>query len=350
MPNRQIDIQDRQAGSSKNPGAPTLDTMALNKLAAKAGTEHKLHGNPARSILEGHFQIARATSGILLHTSDNVELTDSVSSIKLPAGLSITVLLQGKLRFSVAEQALSIKANDNLDSPCFAINLTQPALLKRQIQQGNTVQKVNVSVRHDWLEAQLGSSFQHNSGIHHFLSRSLEIFQWPASTELQLLAKQLIEPGPYKGALLDIYKEGKAFEIIALALHAITKNYRHSSNHLTNFTHVSANNRALARKVHKYLEDYAMNSENSGSTELRLEQLASHIGMSISTLQRIFKQSYGQTVFEYLRQRKLEMAREALEKKKVSIGEAAYIAGYRHSSNFAIAFKKLFGISPGSLY
>ena len=42
----------------------------------------------------------------------------------------------------------------------------------------------------------------------------------------------------------------------------------------------------------------------------------------------------------YIRGQKLGIARKALEAGKMSVGEIAYQAGYKHSSNFAIAFKK----------
>lgn len=42
-------------------------------------------------------------------------------------------------------------------------------------------------------------------------------------------------------------------------------------------------------------------------------------------------------------------AKEALEQNGISIGEAAYLAGYNHPSNFISAFRKPFGHTPGEL-
>ena len=80
-----------------------------------------------------------------------------------------------------------------------------------------------------------------------------------------------------------------------------------------------------------------------------LEEIANTIGLSISTLQRRFKKDYGTTVVDYIRQKRLEKARTAIAINGLSIGEAAYQAGYNHSSNFITAFKKRFNITPASL-
>lgn len=83
--------------------------------------------------------------------------------------------------------------------------------------------------------------------------------------------------------------------------------------------------------------------------QFKLNQVASDMGMSVSNLQRVFRASYGQTIGEYIRQRRLEIARDAIVRERKSIGEAAYLAGYLHTSNFTNAFKRLFGVPPGTL-
>ena len=52
------------------------------------------------------------------------------------------------------------------------------------------------------------------------------------------------------------------------------------------------------------------------------------------------------TVFEYQRGRRLQLAREALEREGASVNEAAWRAGYNSPANFATAFKRHFGITP----
>jgi AraC-like DNA-binding protein len=74
--------------------------------------------------------------------------------------------------------------------------------------------------------------------------------------------------------------------------------------------------------------------------------IARNAGMSVNTLQRIFRMVHNTTVFDYVRARKLHRAREALERDGASVAEAAYIAGYASAANFATAFRRFFGTSP----
>jgi AraC-like DNA-binding protein len=51
-------------------------------------------------------------------------------------------------------------------------------------------------------------------------------------------------------------------------------------------------------------------------------------------------------VFHYVRKIKLDQARVALETGKLTIAQAAFVAGYSSAANFATAFRRVFGFSP----
>ena len=86
--------------------------------------------------------------------------------------------------------------------------------------------------------------------------------------------------------------------------------------------------------------------ENNLSQPLCLEKIAQKFSMSISNLQRKFKQELGLTVKNYIRYRRLEIAKYHLEQGLISVTEASYEAGYHHPANFTHAFKKTFGHPP----
>ena len=77
-----------------------------------------------------------------------------------------------------------------------------------------------------------------------------------------------------------------------------------------------------------------------------LDHIARETGVNATTLQRQFRSLKGMTVFEYQRGRRLNSAREALEREGATVTEAAWRAGYNSPANFATAFKRQFGISP----
>ncbi len=51
-------------------------------------------------------------------------------------------------------------------------------------------------------------------------------------------------------------------------------------------------------------------------------------------------------IFEYLRTRRLRLAREAMECKGASVSEAAWQTGYKSPANFTTSFKRQIDISP----
>lgn len=77
-----------------------------------------------------------------------------------------------------------------------------------------------------------------------------------------------------------------------------------------------------------------------------LTELASEIDLPLAYLKDGFKQIYGETVFNFLWEYKMEYARRMLNTKKYNVSEVSHEVGYSTASHFIAAFKKKFGITP----
>ena len=77
-----------------------------------------------------------------------------------------------------------------------------------------------------------------------------------------------------------------------------------------------------------------------------LTELASEIGLSLKKLKDGFKQIYGDTVFNFLFEYKMDLARNLIESKKYNVTEISEIVGYTAPSHFIVAFKQKFGTTP----
>ena len=77
-----------------------------------------------------------------------------------------------------------------------------------------------------------------------------------------------------------------------------------------------------------------------------LDELAVNIGLSLKKLKDGFKQLYGDTVFAYLLDHKMDEARIMLDSQKYNVNEVALKLGYSTSSHFIAAFKKKYGTTP----
>jgi len=77
-----------------------------------------------------------------------------------------------------------------------------------------------------------------------------------------------------------------------------------------------------------------------------LDALALEIGLPLKKLKQGFKQVYGDTVFAYLLDHKMQEARRMLDSQKYNVNEVGLKLGYSTSSHFIAAFKKKYGTTP----
>jgi len=77
-----------------------------------------------------------------------------------------------------------------------------------------------------------------------------------------------------------------------------------------------------------------------------LQELSAEIGLNLKKLKEGFKQIYGDTVYGYLLDHKMNEARNMLNAKQHNINEISLKLGYSTSSHFIVAFKKKFGTTP----
>ena len=77
-----------------------------------------------------------------------------------------------------------------------------------------------------------------------------------------------------------------------------------------------------------------------------LENLSVEIGLSLKKLKEGFKQLYGDTVYSYLLDHKMEDARRMLDSQKFNVNEVSLKLGYSTASHFIAAFKKKYGTTP----
>ncbi|UTD56602.1 response regulator transcription factor [Halomonas sp. MS1] len=85
---------------------------------------------------------------------------------------------------------------------------------------------------------------------------------------------------------------------------------------------------------------------NSLSDAPSLQELARLVGTNAKRLNAAFKEMVGMTVYEYLREIRMNEARELLSNTHLSVSAIAAHVGFSSSANFSTAFKEKFGTSP----
>lgn len=77
-----------------------------------------------------------------------------------------------------------------------------------------------------------------------------------------------------------------------------------------------------------------------------LQELSDEIDLSLKKLKEGFKQIYGDSVYSFLYDYKMEVARKLLETGKHNVNEIGLKIGYSTASHFIAAFKKKYGTTP----
>lgn len=77
-----------------------------------------------------------------------------------------------------------------------------------------------------------------------------------------------------------------------------------------------------------------------------LEGLAQEAGMGTTKFKYLFKELYGMGIFQYIHDRRMNMAKTLLTDSDEPIKSIAGVAGFEYVSNFTAAFKKKFGLTP----
>jgi AraC-like DNA-binding protein len=77
-----------------------------------------------------------------------------------------------------------------------------------------------------------------------------------------------------------------------------------------------------------------------------LQELADAVGLTLKKLKMGFKQLYGDTVYGFLFDYKMEYARKLLDSGSYNVNEVGLKVGYSTGSHFIAAFKKKFATTP----
>ena len=140
---------------------------------------------------------------------------------------------------------------------------------------------------------------------------------------------------PFQGKTKQIYLESKCLELIALKLEQL----KAIENH-TGLSYVLKPDDVERIYLAKAI---LMDTPNDPPS---LIELAHQVSLNDYKLKVGFRQVFGTTVFGYLHQHRMEMARQLLAEQRMNVKEVARTVGYANQSRFASAFRKQFGINP----
>ena len=82
--------------------------------------------------------------------------------------------------------------------------------------------------------------------------------------------------------------------------------------------------------------------------KITINEISEKMHVSQTQLKNSFRNYYGESVYKYIRSRKMQMAADQLAEGQFSVMEIAGMFGYENCSKFAAAFRGEYGVSPSS--
>ncbi|WP_445731854.1 helix-turn-helix transcriptional regulator [Mariniflexile sp.] len=150
---------------------------------------------------------------------------------------------------------------------------------------------------------------------------------------MAIVLNQLINYNLNK-SIKDLYFKGKAYELLSLYFNRSEEANIEQCPFLVDETNVI--------KIRKAKEIIVARMAEPPS----LQELADEIGLNLKKLKEGFKQIYGDSVFSFLLDYKMEVARKLLESGENNVNEVGLKVGYSTASHFIAAFKKKYGTTP----
>jgi len=155
----------------------------------------------------------------------------------------------------------------------------------------------------------------------------------PVSPSMSVILSQIIETKVHE-SIQGLYLKGKVYELLSLFFNKSEDTDVEQCPFLVDEENV--------RKIRK-AKEIILTQMTEPPT---LQALSNEIGLNVKKLKEGFKQVYGDTVYGYLLDYKMNEARSMLNSKQYNINEISIKLGYSTSSHFIAAFKKKFGTTP----
>ena len=155
----------------------------------------------------------------------------------------------------------------------------------------------------------------------------------PFSSSIAVVLSQILQ-SKIHDSIKALYIKGKVYELLSLYFNKNEDPSIEQCPFLVDEENI--------RKIRQAKEIILQRMTNPPS----LDGLSLEIGLPLKKLKEGFKELYGDTVYAYLLDHKMEEACKMLNTKKYNVNEVGLRLGYSTSSHFIAAFKKKYGTTP----
>ncbi|GAA4802951.1 AraC family transcriptional regulator [Litoribaculum gwangyangense] len=283
-----------------------------------------------KNVVQGSFKETKIADDFLVLTykNDQSEVQSIVKEINSDfiqfhfcvKGHSKFIFNEGRYSLNVLEENSLLLYNPQRDLP-----------IDLQIDSNSWIVSILISIK------KFHGLFSQEAGYITFLSEDNKDKKYYKdgiiSPSMAIVLNQLINFN-LNQSIKNLYFKGKAYELLSLYFNRNEDTNVEQCPFLVDETNVIKIRKAKDIIISRMAEPPS------------LQELADEIGLNIKKLKEGFKQIYGDSVFSFLFDYKMEVARKLLESGDDNVNEVGLKVGYSTASHFIAAFKKKYGTTP----
>ncbi|MEP6676724.1 MAG: AraC family transcriptional regulator [Ferruginibacter sp.] len=204
--------------------------------------------------------------------------------------------------------------------------------------KGTSVRAINILIKPEWISNYLGLENVDDLLTNYVALKAESLNIQTVDREYQSMMNEILYKDP-EHSFSNLYLLNR----LQLLIERFFTNLYHRSQK------ANLNLRLSNADINRLMQVAHSLSENFSGKPPAITQLARMSAMSPTKFKMNFKSIYGQPVYSFYQEQRLQKAREYLLSGNYNVNEAAAAVAYDNTSNFITAFKKQFHTSPGEL-
>lgn len=283
-----------------------------------------------KSVANGSMDEVRIDDGFYVlkfqnSTAHSQKITREIDS----TFIQFHFCLKGSAKFIFNEGRYALEVSDENSLLLYNTQLDLP--LNMELNAHSLMVSVILSIR------KFHGLFSNEANYISFLSKENKDKKYYAqekvSPAIAVILSQLMNYNLHP-SIKTLYTRGKVYELISLYFNKSEEFDIDQCPFLVDEDNVKRIRKAKEIVIHRMAEPPT------------LAALSEEIGLPLKKLKEGFKQVYGDSVYSFLFDYKMEYARKMLESNRYNVNEVGLKVGYSTSSHFIAAFKKKFGTTP----
>lgn len=283
----------------------------------------------------------RMNCGVYANFGRRMQISDMEMEVALEEQVCIKLFLEGFVEASLDGIPLPMPQRmpqGRWQSSAIIVSHGSGARLRRKARKGQYLDKMIIGMPLEWLRRWQDPAGA-TDGFKTLLAGQPALWHWQPGRRAEFLARQMFDIAARRPPFSDLLLESHTLAIISEAL---SDTFGTVADQAVAPANLTATDQQRLYAVVQYIDRHS-------PQDLSLADMASELGTSQATLQRLVRKAHGCSLNEFIRNRWLDDARQALLFSNNSISTIAFDAGYVHLSNFTAAFRRRFGYPPSQL-